>query len=239
MNKENFRVLKEIVSLLQEVSKRNESLAQEKSRITKIQAMRERSQVDRDHYKSRLINIKETLAKMEQETDKLSNSIDKANNALLTAKNEKELQLAQKQKDKNTLELNKSDNMAFELMEEVEKLDQEISDCNQFLSGSEKTVKEISKEVEDNNLPVIKEIEVYKGRIFLLQESLPSDVIDKLNRTIKKELTHGPLTKIESNSCFICRFKLTKVDQDQIEQHLKFKSCSSCQRIFIPNSSLY
>lgn len=239
MNKENFRVLKEIVSLLQELEKRDVLISEEKTRITRIEEMRKDAAHKIEQSEIALKSFKERLLKVEQDIDSLATSIERADNALNMAKNEKEAELSQRQKEENTLRLAEADSEGFSLMEKLEEEESIINEKEEFLSGSQKTLTSISSEVEENNKPLMKEQEGFKGRILTLRETLNEMTLSKLDKVLKKKLTHGPLTKIESNSCFICGFKLTKVDQDQIEQHLKLKSCTSCERIFIPNSTLY
>jgi predicted nucleic acid-binding Zn-ribbon protein len=71
-------------------------------------------------------------------------------------------------------------------------------------------------------------------RIKLIEDELPTDFKSVLERTLKKNLALGPFTRNENGSCFFCRYKISKLDESEIDMQKQLKTCPQCSRIFLP-----
>lgn len=122
----------------------------------------------------------------------------------------------------------------MEILELLDTNEAERRDIQTFLAGLEKTMVEISSEVLTEAVRHREEIKQLDLRQESLLEILPSEFKDLLMRTLKKNPVHGPFTRIESGACFFCRFKISKLDESEIDMQKRLKTCPQCGRIFIP-----
>lgn len=140
------------------------------------------------------------------------------------------LDLYQKERDQ-------FENLAFEIMEQIDHIQKEITEAKTFIFGLDKTINEISSEVETEKNSLQRDIAHWDLRIQSLQDELPPDFKSILTKTLAKKLPLGPFTRIESGSCFFCRFKISKIDESEIDMQQKIKTCPQCDRIFLPYGS--
>lgn len=122
----------------------------------------------------------------------------------------------------------------FVMMNEQEKIQSEVEDSNTFLRGLEKTISEIKLEVDEEVADQKQKVAQAEMRIKLIEDELPSDFKSVLDRTIKKNLALGPFTRNENGSCFFCRYKISKLDESEIDMQKLLKTCPQCSRIFLP-----
>jgi predicted nucleic acid-binding Zn-ribbon protein len=122
----------------------------------------------------------------------------------------------------------------MELLQILDTNEVERRDTQTFLEGLKKTYDEIASEVVLEVTRHRQEIEQLDLRQSSLLEILPPEYKDLLMRTLKKNPVHGPFTRIESGTCFFCRFKISRVDESEIDMQKKLKTCPQCGRIFIP-----
>jgi predicted nucleic acid-binding Zn-ribbon protein len=122
----------------------------------------------------------------------------------------------------------------FAMLDEQERIQQQLEETKTFLHGLEKTITEIKSEVELEVADQKQNLSQAEMRIKLIEEELPSDFKSLLERTLKKNLAHGPFTRNENGSCFFCRFKISKLDESEIDMQKQLKTCPQCSRIFLP-----
>lgn len=239
MNKEDFRILKELCGLHQKKKDLEGDIAEERTRITKIENLRADAQNTIEHTSKNLDATSQSLIVTENKVEHLGRQILQGEQALSNATSEKQVESSERQLLAHKEEQKELEESAFELMERIEAFQSEISDKKEFLLGSEKTLIEIKAEVAAHTAPIAAEVEVLRSRVANLKSELPDLAATRIEKLIEKDLKHGPLTKIQDGSCFICRFTVNATDKDRIEKLLNLTACSSCYRIFIPNSTLY
>lgn len=199
--------------------------------------------------------------KCEQE-DRLSKLLERKNEALLQttklkqelisttnelADVEKMLKNASEQKqrlidiggdDKKILnfsaDIEKFEEKGLEFLSRLEEIENEIADQKQFQNGVENTIKEIQLEVIPEVEKCDQEIKNISLRVELLTEELPADFKNLYQKVSAKKLAHGPFTRTDQGSCFFCRFKISKVDESEIDSQRSLKTCPQCGRIFLP-----
>ena len=136
------------------------------------------------------------------------------------------------QKDAATLE----DDL-FAILEKIESHQESIQEKKTFLAGIENTIQEIKSEVEAEIKEHSKAIEQLELRLKLIKDELPSDFKDALERTLKKNLALGPFTRVDQGSCYFCRYKISRIDESEIDMQRALKFCPQCSRLFLPYGS--
>lgn len=116
----------------------------------------------------------------------------------------------------------------------IEEKDLLIKEGKTFREGLCRTIDEIQNEVSPVVENAQKEIGNLETRIELLKNELPSQFQSILAKITAKNLVHGPFTRIEQGSCFICRFKISRIDESEIDMQKGLKTCPQCSRIFLP-----
>ena len=129
------------------------------------------------------------------------------------------------------------ENSLFDLLDKTETIQKSLEDKKTFLAGLEKTFKEIEAEVTQE----VKENQVGINqsnlRMGLIQDELPQNFRETLERTLKKNLAVGPFTRIDNGSCYFCRYKISRTDESEIDMQQLLKVCPQCSRIFLPFGS--
>lgn len=132
------------------------------------------------------------------------------------------------------LEIDKLETLGFELLDKSELNQIERTDGKQFLSGLELTTQEIIQEVNQQKIVDQAAIAQFDLRLSLLQEELPREYQELLEKTLAKKLAIGSFTRIENGCCLFCRATISKMEEGEIDLQKKLKVCPQCTRIFIP-----
>ncbi len=243
MSKESFKILKEINSLSESINEFTDKMNAENKRINFIKDNRQ----DREDLKSSNLElIKEASSKLTSVENEIAHITmklekDKENLAMISteqAMNNMEKQIAAEQ---NRLE--EFENTGFELMEQIEQLEAKVIEADEFLKGSLESLTEIQSEVELINKEHQSSIDGLNKRVNLLIEELPADFTDRYQRTVKsfkeKKKSGSIFSRIKNETCEFCRFGMSKMDVQKVEDALQLKNCQGCGRIFIPQGALY
>lgn len=210
------------------------------------------------------MRIKHLAAKSEQD-DRLSKLTGRQNDALLIIEKlkqenqihkdalfevEKKIKTLQQQKERLmeiaepeeriavfNAQIDEREEKGLLLIEAIEKNEAEINDQKQFLIGLAKTMEEISQEAQEISATEQKAVENLDLRISLLEEELSPDFRHLYQKVRAKNLSNGPFTRIETGSCYLCRYKLSRLEESEIDTQQKLKQCSQCSRIFLPYGS--
>ncbi len=239
MSRESFKILKEINSLASKITELELICEKENKRLLFIQNSREQKSNELLEYKESLSQTNKSLHLIENEIASLSLKIDsdQANlNSIIAAQ---ALSSMEKQIEENSSKLSEFEEEGLNKLEVIESLDQNISDCEEFLKGSQETLDEITKEVSEITSMQKSEILKTQNRINLLKEELPNNFKSKLELILNQKLKGSSFTRIKSDACEYCRFTLSKVEVSKIEDQLALQTCKSCSRIFIPISASY
>ena len=125
----------------------------------------------------------------------------------------------------------------FTILEKIESNQESFKDKKTFLAGIDNTIQEIKSEVEAEIKEHSKSIEQLELRLKLIKDELPYDFKDALERTLKKNLALGPFTRVDQGSCYFCRYKISRIDESEIDMQKALKFCPQCSRIFLPYGS--
>lgn len=224
MSVEEFFKLKEIDSLSKMRINHLKIINDELNRITILQERFKASESEQISHIQEKVVLQDSLADFEK---KLKNAAEQKQRIIDIGGDENKIQQFSEQ-------ITELEDKGFELLEKIEELEVLIQDGKTFRSGLTKTIEEISNDVApvvENSQNEIKNLEL---RINLLKEALPDNFKNILNKVSSKNLTHGPFTRVEQGSCFICRFKISRIDESEIDMQKNLKTCPQCSRIFLP-----
>lgn len=239
MNKDSFRILKEINSLYLETRSLKEKIEQENSRLTKIENLRDE--------KNEIISVKSIeLKELNGQILKTENSladIQKSLNQAIGNKDkvftENEIKAFESQIESYQSKLDEYENLGLEQLEKAEDIQQELKDAETFLKGSIDTLEEIKLEILDTNKPDLEKIQQHEQRIEQLFGDVPSELKTKFSALMHRNLKYGPVAQIDKNCCSVCGMEMPSLEIEKVEKHFQFKFCTTCDRLFIPISTLY
>jgi predicted nucleic acid-binding Zn-ribbon protein len=237
LQKEDFKILKELNSLNQAISKLQITIQDELSRIDKIQHQRDKRQIEldltHDKLKANIRSIQESEAQISH-FSKLHSSALQKSNTLVT---EHEISSLQTQIDNAKVQIDHFENKGLELLDVISNDEEIIKNAKTFLAGSLESINEIESEINQSNHKILDDIKTKKSRISLLTSSLPTAIITKFEYLTSKGSPLGPLTQItDSNNCEACGYLLHKSLVSAIEIKNAFHTCSGCERIIIPQN---
>ena len=224
MSVEQFFKLKEIDSL---TKMKNNYLTRKKEQDNRVSALNERRQekvLQTTKLKQDLISSTQELGDLEA---KIKSHAEQKQRLIDIGGDEKKIALFSD-------EISQLESKGLELLEKMEVIEQDMTDVKTFLTGLEKTISEIEGEVSLEVEKIRTELSNIEMRINLLMEELPSDFKALLLKITAKNLAHGPFTRIENGSCYFCRFKISRIDESEIDMQKNLKTCPQCSRIFLP-----
>lgn len=224
MQQIDFSQLKEYDSLSKREQQLLREIDQENARIDKINSLIESHLTRRKEIKANIVNKNSLILDNESQLKILSEQTTR-----LIEQGSSEEKIAEFQKKISDLE-----EESFSYLEEIDALENELQETVGFENGARKTLQEIETEVKQLVQTKDQELELLKSHKNEILEKLPENIRNTLIKLSQKNLSHGPFTKIEAGSCMMCRFKISKIDENEIDVHKLFKQCPQCSRIFLP-----
>jgi len=219
-----FTKLKEIDSLQKTLVTLQKQTKNEDERVQKLENRQNQNLEELNLNQKELINLQDQMAQIDKEI-----SFKTLQKQRLWEMGGDEIKSS-----KLSLEIAELEDKGFSLLDKIEQIKGEIQDKKTFASGIENTILEIQSEASDEIKLLAQEKYHTQRRIELLTEELPPNFKDTFLRVKLKNLTHGPFTKNELGHCYICRFKISKIDESEIDISKNLKTCPQCSRIFLP-----
>ncbi|MDB9787084.1 hypothetical protein OAB57_03180 [Bacteriovoracaceae bacterium] len=106
----------------------------------------------------------------------------------------------------------------------------------EFLKGAKSSLNTIKNDANSTIGDEHKKIEHYKNRIRKLISESPKNVQLTIKRTVNLLKKAPIICFIDNNSCDKCFLQLPSKKHQEVEDQTHLRLCSSCQRIFLPNS---
>lgn len=235
MDKNYYRILKELNSLKQAIPSLEKIIAGELSRIDKIEKLREIQKSNLLNWENRLMTMTQELQEVENNISKMSASLTKAQTDCKGLISEHEINSLDKQMKLLTEKIDEAEMNGLSIIEQCQELEQNIKDAKSFLKGSLETIHEIEAEINSANADIYNEINIKKMRIKNLFEELPTNVVNKLHYLENKGPRFIPLSQLtEQNTCQMCGYLTPMAIVSSIEKYQRFHTCSACERILIP-----
>lgn len=226
MSVEWFLKLKEYDSLSKARINYLKTIKEQEDRLSKLNERRELSLTQTSTLNQSIREVESELFEVEKKLKTLSEQKQR----FLDVGNSEKAESFQK-------DIDQAESKGLELLEKVEAYQTEIQETKTFSAGLEKTIHEIQTEVNLEKERLNKEIEQIDFRLEGIKEDLPEDFKTILSRTLAKNPAHGPFTRVENGSCFFCRYKISRVDESEIDMQRMLKTCPQCSRIFLPYGS--
>ena len=224
MTVEGFSTLKEIDSLTKMRIHQLKAKGEQEARLVKLNEKRQTTISQTDALKEKLVQNHQKLADIEK---KIKVSSEQKERLIERGSEEQKITAY-------SLEIDQLEEQGFALLQEAESIETERGELKTFIKGLDQTIHEIQTEVDEEVSRLNKEIENLELRLKLLQEQLPGDFKSVYQKISAKNLAHGPFTRIDQGSCFFCRFKISRIEESEIDIHKNLKTCPQCSRIFLP-----
>lgn len=219
-----YNILREIKSLLDQKQNLLKKITDEKERIQKLETSQDSAQEEIKSIQEKILVVREEFSHLEKKINLLS---EQKQRLFDYGSDEDKINLLSK-------EMSQYEHEALELMENEDHLIQQKEEKKTFLSGLKKTLEELSSESSEILQDLNEQVSHLDLRVKLLEESLPNDFQKTFHRISSKNLIHGPFTQVQNGSCYFCRFKISRIDESEIDLQKKLKTCPQCQRIFLP-----
>lgn len=224
MSAESFFKLKEIDSLNKMKLGLTKTKSDQEARVSKLSERENEALLQTAKLKQELISTTNELADVEK--------------LLKTASEQKQriIDIGGDEKKINNFsqDIEKFEEKGMEFLSRLDEIESEISDQKNFLSGIQKTISEIMEEVKPEVEKCDQEIKNIDLRVELLSQELPDDFRNLYLKVSAKKLALGPFTRTDQGSCYFCRFKISKIDESEIDAQRSLKTCPQCGRIFLP-----
>lgn len=178
------------------------------------------------------------ITSLQQEIFSMNHVLSEAEKRLKTATEQKQ-RLMDIGGDENKItlfqkEIDQSEEQGLELLTLLDALERQIIETKTFLGGLEKSLQEIDSEVQPEVAKINSELTNIDLRLKLLIEELPESFRTTYTKTAARNLAHGPFTRVDQGYCFFCRYKISRIEESEIDMQKNLKSCPQCYRIFLP-----
>lgn len=227
MSVELFFKLKEIDSLTKMRNNHLRAKSEQQNRLSKLNDRRQESVLQ--------------TAKLKQDMSSINNDLLEIESKIKTASEQKQrlmdIGADEKKISSFVKDLDDFEEKGLNLLGQIEEIERDLNDSKKFIDGIDKTIQEIGGEVKSEVVKIDAEMANIELRIDLLMDELPSDYKALLQKVSAKNLAHGPFTRVEQGSCYFCRYKISRMEESEIDMQKNLKTCSQCSRIFLPFGS--
>jgi len=220
VSSEWFSKLKEYDSLSKMRIKHLASIGEQKDRVSKLEEKFNAAHLHVNSLREKNIEIKQNLHEFDSK-----------------------IKIWQQQKDRIfedakiqafAAQIETAENEGLNLLELLESNEAEIAQDQQFMEGLRKTISEIESESLNEIDKLQGEVSNLDLRLKLILEELPSEYSQTLIKLNLKNLAYGSFTRIQAGSCYFCRYKLSRIEESEVDSARLLKTCPQCTRIFLP-----
>lgn len=237
--REQFKILKEISSLLDKNHQLQQSLNNERHRVVKIESLRESRQNELQASQEKLKNLMSEENQIENKLAHLQSQLDQAKGHLNQLQTQQQIDALNKEINNSEEKIALLEEDGMLILEKIDSLESSINDTVTFLEGSLESLLEITKEVDKESEELENQIRNLDHRIDSLMQELNPIFQNKLKTALSKKIPMSLFTRVSSGHCDFCKLALNRLDIENIEKKLTLTTCNGCHRIFIPVSSLY
>jgi len=238
MNLEHFALLVEFQGLDKQVGLHLKKISTQTDRLDALKKQRELKEKNKTLLCHELENLKKEQAQKEKTLFEKDQLIERSESRKKTATNEaqcraieNEIALFRPQKEKLEIEV-------FALMEKIDEVQTQISEHQQFLEGSLKTLNEIQAEVEKITHLENEQIKIIEERIELQLSNSPSSVRTLWQDLSKRFRFNSPLSFVENGTCSECRCSIGRNFESLIEKGGIVEFCPQCKRLLAPRKRI-
>lgn len=224
MSLESFSRLKEYESLAKSQRELTREIEEQRKRIDTLSAKKDEKLAQLAKLKSEHSTLQLTLSEIDGKIREVS------------LQRQRWIDLGGEEAKRSQMEgeLAALENSGLELLERIEGNASDRKETQIFLEGLGRTIEEISEEAGLEIRKHEAEIASIHRRLESIREELPPEFRSSLEKVLKKNMAHGPFTRIEQGSCLFCRYKISRSDESAIDMQKLLRHCPQCDRIFIP-----
>lgn len=219
-----FFKLKEIDSLTKMKQTLLKNKSEQEDRVSKLRERRESTLTQITSLQQEIFSMNHVLSEAEK---RLKTATEQKQRLMDIGGDENKITLFQK-------EIDQSEEQGLELLTLLDALERQIIETKTFLGGLEKSLQEIDSEVQPEVAKINSELTNIDLRLKLLIEELPESFRTTYTKTAARNLAHGPFTRVDQGYCFFCRYKISRIEESEIDMQKNLKSCPQCYRIFLP-----
>lgn len=227
MSVEWFLKLKEIDSLTKMRTSLTLKVKEQEDRVSKLDERRQEAILQTTKLRHELVSLQSEVAELDK---KIKIASEQKQRLLDMGGDEKKIETFGN-------EISVLEENGLEFLSQIETIESVLADQKQFMAGIEKTIKEIGDEAQVEIAQHQNEVKNLEMRITSLMEEIPSDFKRILEKVSSRNLAHGPFTRVENGSCYFCRYKISRIDESEIDMQKNLKTCPQCGRIFLPYGS--
>lgn len=239
MNKEYFKILKEISSLEKARDQFLYENSEETARIDKLIQKEDEARSEKEDLQRLLEDLKAQSTENENALSQTSSKLAKIKADIAGTFDSKNVDKMEHQSESLSEKIDQLEDLGLELLEKSEEIEKEIKEKETFLSGIAETIEEIKKDVMLASGANTKQIETLDNRIDNNLKQLPENFVRAYEQVKSRKLSVAAFTSIASGKCQVCKMSVDKTKERQVEEELALKTCSSCGRIFIPKEALF
>jgi predicted nucleic acid-binding Zn-ribbon protein len=235
IQKQHFDTLIECQSVYDQIKIKNDKITAEEKRITFLKNQIDSRENEKNIFDNKIPEVKKKLLKNEgllETNEKKLSSLEKNLNNLKT---NKEVEKYESSKSFLNKEIEQSEEVVLNLMEELETLNQKKEETISFLNGANKSLTEISLEVNETIKKYQENISNLENRADSIFNTLPDIVLNNSKLTFTKYKFTKPLSSLNNNNCSTCFFQVPSLLVEDVERRTKIIKCPQCTRILLPN----
>jgi predicted nucleic acid-binding Zn-ribbon protein len=235
-NIDNYRIIKEIDSLYSQILALNNSNQQELRRIEKVQQLTVQRQHELEQLNFNLSACSEQQNSSETELNQKISQKDKLKRNMNLAVNPEQVNALTNELNDLEFKIEALESKLMSLLEEEDKLKDDINQTQSFLNGVTKTIDELKLEVNKKTQENNQQIENINQRLGLLKAQLPEQfqkMISELEKKGRAQQGHF-VTKLNQLTCQTCGLNVSRTDSDLIERCLQIVYCQGCKKVILP-----
>lgn len=239
MNKEFFKIIKEINSLEAKLDVFQNLKADDKKRIKRLFDQKSYRQEDLNEASAKKDALQKELFSIDRRTMEIEKNLKENNEKLNSIFDEKITSKLESSNEELTIELDEIQEKGLSLLEEIEEVKEEIENAQNFLNGIDETIDEIKAEVlEKQGLENESEKHIQE-RITQILNDLPTDFQVKYLKLKKDAPHHNSLSMAKDKKCQFCHYEINSKKLEAIEIKFELHKCDMCKRILIPEQASY
>lgn len=239
MNKENFKIIKEINSLEEKLLNFDRLKSEDKKRIQRLFDQKSYRKEDLNEATLKKDALQKELFSIDRRTMEIEKTLNENKNKLNSIFDEEIIQKLESHNSQLNEELCNIQARGLEILEVIESLDGEIIDAQSFLKGIDETINEITEEIlAHQKVEDISENSVHQ-RINEISNELTSDFKATYMKLKDNAPSHHSISLLKDKKCQFCHFELTAKKIEEIEIKLQPRACDMCKRILIPEQASY
>lgn len=135
--------------------------------------------------------------------------------------------------------MNKVEQQGLDYLIRQQELEQNIEEARTFLAGFEKTLQELTDEIQSAISKHRIDRDQSLARAKLLELELSPEWLRAYQKIQSKNPAHGVFSRIENGHCAFCRGAVSRPLESEVEAQLLLKACPSCGRLFLPHKAVY